>query len=88
MYSREGIYTSYEIHSTDIDECILGVANCSENANCSDLQGSYTCTCNTGFSGDGTNCSGKSFIALHGLERIASIRGQLRLYNISPDRYQ
>ena len=36
------------------------MANCSEYANCSDIFGSYTCTCNPGFSGDGFSCISKS----------------------------
>ena len=33
---------------------------CHVNANCTNIEGSYTCKCNSGFSGDGTlTCSGK-----------------------------
>ena len=42
--------------STDINECISGSAECHDNATCSNSDGSYECTCNTGFSGDGINC--------------------------------
>ena len=40
----------------DIDECQFDV--CDKNANCSDVDGSFECTCNTGFSGDGITCFG------------------------------
>ena len=43
----------------DIDECENPGDNptCHKNANCTDTDGSYECTCNIGFSGDGFNCS-------------------------------
>ncbi len=39
----------------DIDEC-LTVA-CGANATCQNQPGSYACVCNTGFQGDGTQCT-------------------------------
>ena len=32
---------------------------CDENAYCTDLLDGYTCTCNDGFTGDGTFCLGQ-----------------------------
>ncbi len=46
--------------SSDIDECAAGTDNCSANAVCNDLVGSFDCECNTGFSGDGVTCTGES----------------------------
>ena len=43
----------------DIDECNNDTDNCHQQASCNDTDGSFTCTCNTGWSGDGVNCSGK-----------------------------
>ncbi len=43
----------------DIDECILDTHDCSPDAACSNDVGSYQCTCNPGFSGDGKTCQGK-----------------------------
>lgn len=41
---------------TDIDECRTGSANCDTNAECLDTPGSYQCTCNGGYTGDGVTC--------------------------------
>ena len=42
----------------DIDECSAGLDNCSENANCTDTIGSFSCMCDVGYSGDGVSCGG------------------------------
>ena len=43
--------------SLDIDECQMALHECAENATCSDTEGSYECTCDPGFTGDGFNCT-------------------------------
>jgi len=44
---------------TDINECESGeLNNCDTNAECTDTEGSYTCSCNTGYSGNGYTCTG------------------------------
>ena len=49
------------IHITDVDECSASTHSCSENAECTNTKGGYTCTCNAGYTGDGKNCTaGKS----------------------------
>ena len=40
-----------------MDECALGTDNCHQNASCTDTEGSFNCTCNPGFEGDGVNCT-------------------------------
>ena len=47
--------------STDIDECNLGIHDCAEDAMCTDSDGSYTCTCNAGYTGDGKTCTSTYF---------------------------
>ena len=42
---------------TDIDECTTGQDSCHSNATCSNNVGSYSCQCNSGFSGNGTVCT-------------------------------
>jgi hypothetical protein len=41
----------------DIDECAAGTANCGANATCKNTPGSFTCSCNPGYSGDGHTCT-------------------------------
>ncbi len=43
----------------DIDECSQMTNNCNDNAACTNTIGSFSCACNSGFSGDGVTCSGK-----------------------------
>ena len=41
---------------SDIDECQEETDNCDINAECSNAVGSFTCSCNVGFTGDGRSC--------------------------------
>ena len=43
---------------SDVDECSIGVDNCDTNAACTNTPGSYTCACNTGYTGNGVICTG------------------------------
>ena len=43
----------------DLDECRTHTHNCDVNADCLNTVGSYSCTCNAGYTGDGQTCSGK-----------------------------
>ena len=40
----------------DIDECKNDT--CDKDAECKNIQGSYSCTCKKGFQGNGSSCSG------------------------------
>ena len=44
----------------DINECEAGKHNCHANADCTNTKGSFECTCNLGYSGDGVNCKGEN----------------------------
>ena len=44
------------VFCTDIDECAINMHNCHEQSTCANTNGSFTCTCNLGFSGPGTLC--------------------------------
>ena len=44
----------------DINECGSDdFNNCDENAQCTNTEGSYTCSCNPGYTGDGIICASK-----------------------------
>ena len=43
--------------SIDINECELHTDNCHMNADCTDTIGTFECTCNSGFEGDGVSCT-------------------------------
>lgn len=44
----------------DLNECVQFLNICHQNANCTNNEGSYSCKCLQGYSGDGIlNCSGK-----------------------------
>ena len=42
----------------DINECEVDLHNCDQQATCTNNPGSYSCACNTGWTGDGFTCGG------------------------------
>ena len=52
--------------NADIDECENGEDNCHENANCTNIEGSFACSCTPGYTGDGVNCTSE-LATLHNL---------------------
>ena len=54
----------YDLLTADVDECAIGNHSCHNSATCHNNQGSYTCSCNTGYTGDEFSCTGK-FIPKH-----------------------
>ena len=53
----QAYFVKYLTFVKDVDECDSNP--CDNNAACTDTEGSFTCTCNVGFSGDGLSCSSK-----------------------------
>ena len=63
-----GILQHLQMHKLayflDIDECTTDTDNCHENGACNNTFGSFECTCNGGFEGDGVNCTSKTVTVL------------------------
>ena len=49
------------IFLADVDECTRHTDDCDVNANCLNTAGGYKCACKSGYSGNGTHCSGVYF---------------------------
>ena len=45
----------------DTNECLQN-STCHPNATCTNAEGSFICTCNIGYNGDGIACNGKETI--------------------------
>lgn len=43
----------------DINECVEDKDNCHEKANCTNIEGNFTCQCISGYTGDGRDCKGQ-----------------------------
>ena len=43
----------------DIDECAQNQHDCDKNATCTNAEGSFSCDCIDGYTGNGTSCKGK-----------------------------
>ena len=73
MTKSISFYTSCSliIHTllSDTDECSEGLNACDDNASCTNTQGGYNCTCNTGYAGNGSTCSG-TYVCMYISENI------------------
>ena len=56
------LWLHYTFYHTDIDECTEETDNCDDNGICTNTEGSFTCLCDPGFSGDGVQCEGKIIV--------------------------
>uniref|UniRef100_A0A0G4HXL4 EGF-like domain-containing protein n=1 Tax=Chromera velia CCMP2878 TaxID=1169474 RepID=A0A0G4HXL4_9ALVE len=57
----------------DIDECTLNVDNCDTYAACTDTTGTFTCGCNSPYSGDGVSCDvNECSLNLHDCDALAT----------------
>lgn len=57
------LYYNRSFYLLDIDECDLGLDDCDDTrvADCININGSFSCTCKTGYTGTGRNgtCKGE-----------------------------
>ena len=52
---------------SEVNECTRGLHTCNASATCNNTAGSFTCSCNTGYSGDGHSCvAGQSWLHVGG----------------------
>lgn len=49
---------------SDVNECVVNPQICGSNAQCSNNEGSYSCTCNEGYEMTGKGCVGEHIIIL------------------------
>ena len=57
-----GITVSFQLCNPDINECEIK-KQCTDNADCQDTEGSFECTCRSGYTGDGDyNCTGVFYV--------------------------
>ena len=55
---RQNKFNIYFNYHSDADECLNNSHNCTENATCTNIEGSFNCSCKPGYIGNGHNCSG------------------------------
>ena len=59
-------YSVFILFFLDVDECGENTDNCHEFADCTDLEGSFTCLCKQGYTGDGViSCIGEYLKMFH-----------------------
>ena len=56
-HSFNDVNNSCFVISADIDECTSGVNDCHKLASCKNTEGSYSCSCQPPYAGDGKNCT-------------------------------
>lgn len=61
--TQDSIWLIYFL--SDVDECSADSKPCDDNADCSNTEGSYSCRCKLGFTGDGKTCQGGQFFTIH-----------------------
>jgi len=47
-----------------VNECLTNNGGCDTNANCTNIIGSFSCGCKTGYEGNGFNCEGIVFFSI------------------------
>ena len=66
VLSRETLIEMFpQILFLDIDECVTKTDNCDTNAACGNNEGSFSCSCNIRFSGNGTFCQAETILIVY-----------------------
>jgi hypothetical protein len=68
------VYPVLHYACSDINECLTNNGGCDVNAACNNTIGSFTCACRTGYTGDGFNCTGTSYISNDDLNYVVRIQ--------------
>ena len=63
----KGGHTGNGTHCYDLNECTSG-QDCDSNATCTNVHGSFCCSCNIGYAGNGKKCSNTNFVE-HGITK-------------------
>jgi hypothetical protein len=69
--------------SSDINECTSDQQRCPSNAYCTNLEGSFNCTCKHGYQGNGSSCQGHKKQSLYNLNcgiEIAVVKSIIKLH--------
>ena len=64
---RDGMNITSSVH-TDVNECAKDEHNCHVDGYCTNTDGSFVCTCQNAYTGDGVMCSGELRSSLLSLE--------------------
>ena len=64
------------LNTTDVDECTTGSHNCHEDATCHNNKGSFYCTCDIGYTGNGTHCTGRGNFSFEKLTNLSADQKQ------------
>ena len=62
VYYPNLISPHFYISFIDIDECSLAIDNCPRNLSCTNTDGSFLCSCDSGYSWNGTVCKSKKIL--------------------------
>lgn len=78
-------WISKYMYFTDIDECVSDTHrhSCSEYAICTNVIGSYNCTCYSKFTGDGKICTGNKLpVCIHKMCPLYTLQHELHAHAI------